>query len=275
MTMAIRCAALFALVLIAGCATRNPTQTESATPATPQVEVVTHIDEFALAGVARVRVVNRHGDVRLRFGDRGTANLHATIQRIGERPLDPEFRVVRDGESWTLDVRYRGDEHWSGPGHSRGRVDFGLWLPQGVAVDVETTDGTVQIRRAKGAIRVRTDSGAIQASGQADLDIESASGEIIARQESGNWQQTARVVSGSGRILAAIPAFADVHLRASSGGVLSVDPGLPAPMVEGDRMRIDARLGAALRMLEIRSNADVHLVPVLRVDVREQEPRLR
>lgn len=255
-------------LLLAGCAAGPQPPSPSAADA-PALEVVTQVEEYALDKVVAVRLVNLHGDIRVRFHGAAVASLHATVQRIGEHPVDPEFRVARDGDRWSLEVHYRGEERWREPGHAQGRVDFGIWLPHGTHIDAQTGDGAVQIRRARGALKVRTGSGAIQASGQSDLDIESNSGAIIARQETGQWTRSARVVSESGRILAAVPAFADIHLVARAGGVISVEPGLPAPQASADGgMQLDARFGAALRALEIRTSADISLVPVLKVEPR-------
>ena len=260
---------LTALATMPACSLQ-PTVAPGAANAQPE-DVRTLTEEFVLPdGTNSVRIHNRHGDVRMRFGDRKTVGLYATIQRIGTKKIDPEFRITQQGTQWLLDVRYPGDERWQADGHAHGRVDFGIWLPRDLAVDAETVDGTVQIKRAKVALRVRTQSGPIQVSSTSTLDIESTSGPIIARQESGEWSGLSRVVSESGRILMAVPMFADIHLIAQSGAVLSVDPGMPTPQpAASGGMQIEARLGAALRTLEIRSNQDVHLVPVIRVEKRK------
>jgi hypothetical protein len=237
-----------------------------ATSAAPKVEVVQHREEFELGKeISRVVIDNPHGDVRVRSFSEQSLGLFAVIQRIGEAPLDPEFVVARSDGALTLTVRYAGEAGWLAGDHQHGRADLGVWLPKGVQLDVRSTDGSVQISHWNRDVRVSTLSGRIQVSGKAGLDLESSSGAIVARQTSGRWDGIARVVSGSGSILAAVPAFADVHLLAHSGTTLSVDPGLPvATATDSGGMDLESSFGAASHRLEIRSGGSVHLVPVLR-----------
>lgn len=245
---------------------RSPAIAES-----PPFSVVERRQAFTLpAAIRHVVVHNRHGDVRIRWSDRREIGLYATVQRIGAQPLEPSFQTAQNDDRYTLDVRFPGDQAWAAGDHRRGRVDLGIWLPADMRVDVETSDGQVQVRRARQPVRVRTVGGNIELSVHGDVDAESVSGNITVRQLSGQWNGIARAVTGTGNILAAIPAFADLQVDAQSGGTLSVDPGLPpAHPVAPSGMTLQASFGAATHLLQLRAGGDLHIVPVIRLAQRK------
>lgn len=261
-------AIFMAAIVFAACSHVEPSPSikDSQADAPAIFEVVQHRDEFELGSeIHRVVIINRHGDVRIRTIKEPILGLIVNEQRIGATPLNAEFEVTRKDGALTLTVHYVNDAAWPEGDHSRGRADMVVWLPKETSIDVLASDGTVQIKGWAGPVRVRTGAGQIRASGRGDIDVESVSGNIMARQTSGSWSGLARIVSQSGNILAAIPVSADVELSAKAGAILSVDPGLPAPVDDaGGGMRLDAHFGSARRRMEIHSNANVHLVPVIK-----------
>lgn len=263
---------VLSLGLVSACALAPKQPAASDTSAVPAYTVVNRRDTFELtAATRRIVIRNRHGDLRLRSSDHRAVGVYSVYQRIEPTPLDPILETSQSGDTFVLTVRYPGEDGWAPDDHRRGRTDLGIWLPPDLALDIETTDGLVQLKRANAPVRIRTTSGEIEVSVGADLDVESNSGRITARQVSGNWSGTARVVTGKGSILAAVPAFANVHLIAESTGTLGADPGLPVP-ISGTpgAMRADVRYGSGQNLLELRAGGDVYLVPVIRDPLRPE-----
>jgi hypothetical protein len=250
------------LFLLCGAAVAGAAVAES-----PPLEVVTREERIAVEpSIKAFRLRNPHGDVRLRVADRPMVGIYATIQRIGETPLDPTFEISQRDGVFELVIRYPDEDVLLASGdHGYGRVDLGVWVPAGLALDLETTDGFLQVRRAEAAVRARTTSGDLQVTSGGDLDLASHSGDVSARQYSGRWEAPARVSSEQGHVYASIPAFADLDLTVHAGGRIDVQSGLPQPVpAEDGSMQLKARFGAALRSMQIEARkGDVYLYRVV------------
>jgi hypothetical protein len=202
-----------------------------------------------------MQIDNPHGDLRVRVTDQSKVGYYAMVQRIGEQPLDPVFDWQQRGERLQLVIRYPGDERWPrNHDHSRGRVDLAVFVPAGVALDLRSTDGFLQVRKARAAVRARSDSGSIEVSGAAGLDLRSDSGAIAASQTSGSWSTPVAVHTRSGRIAMAVPVYADVAVDARTSGRIELEPGFPGTVIESqDHSSLQAKFGAGSRELTVRS----------------------
>lgn len=254
------------LLALGGC------RTPSSTPPAPTVaeflasdRVTREEREFQVPeGTQRIRIVNLRGDVRVRMSDRAILGVYATVQRLDERAgelrLQPE---LKDGV-YLLDLGFVGDQGWPSDHAAHGRIDAGIWIPRKLPIEVQTTFGLIQVKRAKGSVWARSTSGAISASSAQQIDLKSESGRIIGRQESGLWPGTSQIISERGNILAAVPFFADMALEARSRGAFTVDPGLPAPSAVSGGFELVRQFGAGHQRLIIQSGGDLHLVPVVK-----------
>jgi hypothetical protein len=256
------------LLLLAGCAGKPPAPESPGNAQTaPKLEIITREERIQVdQGSTRLVLRNPHGDVRLRITDQAQVGVHATIQRIGEIPLDPTLDIRQHGGVFELNVRYPQEAALRTKGdHSYGRVDLGIWVPASLALDLETTDGLLQVKRARSAVYARTTSGALQVTAGAEIDLASDSGDIAFSQYSGDWSTPARVRSDRGHIYASVPAFADVELTVQAGGRIESAPPLPQPVAtDAGGMRLDANFGKALRKLQIDSaSGDIYLYPVV------------
>ncbi len=253
---------------IAVAATESETTNDGQKP--PPVEIVTHEERIAVEPASTMfRLRNAHGDVRLRVTDQPMVGIHATIQRIGEAPLDPEFDIRQRDGVFELVVHYPDEAKLLARGdHGYGRVDLGVWVPAALALDLETTDGLLQVRRAQSPVRARTTSGELQVTAGGGLDLASVSGDVSARQYSGRWEDPVRLTSERGHIYASIPAFADIELSVAAGGKIEVQSGLPQPEpAQAGGMQLKARFGAALRRMQIVApDGDVYLYRVVADD---------
>jgi hypothetical protein len=233
----------------------------------PPLEVVTREERIAVEpSIKTFRLRNPHGDVRLRVTEQPKVGIYATIQRIGEAPRDPTFEIGQRDGVFELVIRYPDEDVLLASGdHSYGRVDLAVWVPARLALDLETADGFLQVRRAEAAVRARTTSGDLQVTSGGDLDLASHSGDVSARQYSGRWKTPVRVSSEQGHIYASIPAFADLDLNVHAGGRIDVQSGLPQPVPAADGgMQLKARFGAALRSMQIdATKGDVYLYRVV------------
>lgn len=263
--MWIRTLGLCLLLALGGCRTPSPTpQAPTVAEFLASDRVTREEREFPIPeGAERVRIINLRGDVRVRMSDRAIVGVFATVQRLDQRAgalrLQPE---LKDGV-YELDMGFVGDQGWPSDHAAHGRIDAGIWIPRKMPVEIQTTFGLIQIKRAKGSVWARSTSGAISASSAQQIDLRSESGQIVARQESGHWSGTSQVVSEHGNVLAAVPFFADMTLEARALGAFTVDPGLPAPSAAQTGFELIRQFGAGQQRLIIQAGGDLHLVPVI------------
>jgi hypothetical protein len=264
MRIFLRCCA----ALLLGCIAQVPLS-EAAPAETPSVklEVVTREERISVEPTSKTLLLrNPHGDVRLRITDQPMVGIHATIQRIGETPLEPTFDIRQHDGVFELSIRYPDEQALlAAQDHGYGRVDLGVWVPANLALDLMTADGLLQVKRARSSVRARTTSGALQVTAGAEIDLASDSGDIAFSQYSGQWTTPARVRSNGGHVYASIPAFADIELSVRAGGRIESPQGLPQPAAAADHgMRLHASFGTAQRELHIESaKGDVYLYPVV------------
>lgn len=247
-----RSVALLLACMLTACATP---ETESPVLTDPPYEVISSeqqvdVDEKA----ASIRIDNPHGDVRVRIVEGLKIGVYATIQRIGQAPLDPSIVIDRDGVQAGVTVRY--------PSAGPGRVDLAVFVPERLAIDVQTRSGLAQVRRAKRDVRVRTTSGKIEVTGYAGFDLVTASGDIVVRQTTGAFN-VAIAETDAGTVYATVPAFADIILDVAANRI-DVQQGLPPPTSQSGAMILFAKFGRALRTIRIRGHA-AYLTPEIQL----------
>ncbi|MBK8069995.1 MAG: hypothetical protein IPK27_20960 [Rhodanobacteraceae bacterium] len=243
-------------VAFVGCASPKLQETLAAGEV-PRVEIVPREERRELPpGTTGMRIENPHGDLRVRITDQPKVGYYATVQRIGEQPLEPVFDWQQHGERLELTIRYPGEESWLRThGHSRGRVDLAVFVPAAVALDLRTTDGFLQVRKARASVRARTESGSIEVSGAADLDLRSATGAIAASQTSGHWRTPIELHTRSGRIAVAVPVYAGISVDAMTRGRIELEPGFTGSVFEsGGKRRLQAKFGDGGRAFRSRSD---------------------
>jgi len=155
-----------------------------------------------LSPAAEIHIVNHWGDIRVRSGDpSGGIVIDAAVQRIGEPfPARPELAVTENSDSFELVVRYPG----ASMEPRSGRVDLAVYVPDGLKVSLETLDGKVEAKKTAVDLKARTRSGDVLFINQGEADVETESGEIIARPTAPGWA-TLKLYSATGRIMAFLP----------------------------------------------------------------------
>lgn len=222
-------------------------------------------------GIATLRIDNPHGELRLRVGQPGEVGIVATIQRFGADGPAPEFRHARKGDELGIEVTYPFppppvDPATGRADHTRGRADLAVFVPPDVALDLSTTDGRIQVRRARGDVTARSTSGIVDVSAGGALRLSTGTGRIVARQESGTWRGESTVETVDGAILLAVPVAGDVALSIDAGGAITHDPGLSLQGLTATdgRYRAQGRWGDGRHALRARSaTGTVHVVPVI------------
>ena len=245
----LRFVACVSLLLLAGCAS-----SPGAPPANGADVRIERVDrEFDLdAGIARVAIDNPWGEINVRGRDEREVGLHAVIQRLPPRFAKAEIRSRRDGDTLRIEIVL---PETAGDATAPGRVDVAVYVPGDMPLSLATRSGRIAAKRRAGAIEARTDSGDIEASSLARLDIKTRSGSIRAIAIGRRWQGGSEISSDSGHIIALVPTFGDVALDARTGGALTTGFGLSVHALPGGGHEAHARYGAGTSPLRVFSQS--------------------
>ena len=170
-----------------------------------------------------LHVVNPFGDVHARFGGyEDQAEILATSQRLETDRPELEVRLSREGTRADVLVAYSApaDERVG----TRDRIDLVVFVPQGVALDVRTHDGRIEVKGLHGDVTASSLTGSIQVrSVSGRVRAKSARGDIVAHLETGVTGEPQDLSTETGNIEVWLweDANLDVDLRTS--GEISTD----------------------------------------------------
>lgn len=206
-----------------------------------------------------VRIINPHGDLRIRRGVAGRLGLSVAAQRLAPEWQSP--RIDRDEAAGhlTLTVRYDAPAPGAVARFGRiGRVDLVAFVPEDVVLVAETDDGALLIRHRQGPIQARSRAGRIHASSGSALTVENDSGPTLARLAGAGPLQASTLRSGKGNIDLLLPRRAAYVLEVEAAGGVTAGPGwypadgfVPPP----GATRLTHRNGSDGASIRVRSSA--------------------
>lgn len=164
-----------------------------------------------------LRVVNPHGDVYARFGgydDR--AEILATHQRL-ETEL-PELEVRFEPSDRALELSVGFARPFVEPVETRDRVDLVVFVPREIALDVETRDGAIEVKKLQSDVTAATAAGDVTIrSVQGRVQAKSGRGDLAVTLATGATSEPQRLATETGALAVWLweDADFDVHLRTS------------------------------------------------------------
>lgn len=102
-----------------------------------------------------------------------------------------------------------------------GRVDLVVFVPKDMRVDIQTTDGVIDVRKTKNWIKATSHSGKIDIANHYDIEATSVSGIIKVFPMSTQWKKGINLESKSSSIYAVVPNSDNVNLNIVSHGQLN------------------------------------------------------
>ena len=215
-------APILAAVVMAGCAAATPRAGLPTGEENPPVDFyVEPLHSTAkLDPAATVHIVNRWGDIQVRSAtEAGSVQVDAAVQRIGESPpARPTFAISEDSGRFDLEVQYPA----AALEPRTGRVDLAVYVPDGMHVDLETLDGGIEVKKTSLDLKARTQSGDVFFINQGDVDVETDSGNVVARPTRPGWGAL-RLYSYRGKITALLPAGQGLEVVARGTGDIHSD----------------------------------------------------
>jgi putative adhesin len=139
-------------------------------------ETETHDDTFSVGATPKIVVSNDNGQIDVVTGNEGTVNVKATIRR----PDDVEYSVVQEGD--TVRVEAQVSSGW------RFGVDSGaditVTLPADTNVDLQTSNGGIEVVGLQNSGKLRTSNGMISLKDvKGEFEVNAMNGAIDFRGE--------------------------------------------------------------------------------------------
>jgi hypothetical protein len=216
--------------VLAGCASPSPRAPMAPEVPAQALQAGFHVERSerdfrAKEPLREVRLINPHGDLRIRRGIAGAVGLSVVVQRLAPEWLQPSIEPQESSGTLTVTVRYAEPAPAAQARFGRiGRVDLVAFVPEDALLIAETDDGALLIRHRQGPIQARSRQGRIRASSATALQIENDRGPTLARLVGAGPLSASTLRSGTGTIDLLLPRLAAWTLEVdAAGGVL---PGL-------------------------------------------------
>lgn len=183
-----------------------------------------------VAAGKRLKLVNPHGDIHVRFGGyENKVEIVATIQRLEESlpELTVTFRRDEAGLEATVGPQAPSEPAApAAPGTSktRDRVDLAVFVPKGVALHARTEAGRMDIKGLESdldAESVKGEIGIVKVKGR--VQARSESGEISITLETGATRESQEFSTRTGDISVHLWEDANLTARIATSGEISTD----------------------------------------------------
>lgn len=224
-----------------GCAAHGasvaPPPAEEALPsAEPEWLLVSLKDRFELAeGTLRVR--HPWGEVRVEASDTDRVHVTAVAQHHRDDPRKPAVRFAGGEDGGDLFVAFAEmdlpeEEEWA-----NRRIDVGLLVPKGVAVEIETDGDRVEVEKFERPARVLTRGGDLVYEGEGDL---------VADTERGS-QRVLLSRTRDGRSVRLSSLTGDLWVMLLEGARANGEVETRGPITTDFSIEIEREVGAALK----------------------------
>ncbi len=205
-------------------------------------------ESFVVADGSTLRFEHPWGDVRVEASPTDRVQVTALAQYHRDDPRSPSIRFSgsnSDGASGhTLRVAFEdGNSDRDEPGAwAARRIDVGLLVPVGVAIDIETSRGLIEVKKLDAESRLASDRGDI---------VYDGSGSLEAHSERGAMRVLLRG-TGSDQSTALSTLTGDIWLILLEGAGVDVTLETRGPVTTDYSVEIDREPGSPLKQGRIR-----------------------
>lgn len=225
--------------LPAGEAETPPTEvaTVAQEPESAEWLLVSLKDSFELTeGTLRVR--HPWGEVRVEASDTDRVHVTAVAQHHREDPRNPGVRFAAADDGGDLFVAFAEMDLPEEEAWAPRRIDLGLFVPKGLAVEIETDGDKVEVEKFERPARVVTHGGDLVYEGEGDL---------VAETERGS-QRVLLQRTGDGRTVRLSSLTGDLWVILLEGARASGTVETRGPITTDYSMEIERDPGAALKV---------------------------
>jgi hypothetical protein len=238
-------------------------QARAGEPATERFEKT-----YDLAGIARVRLQNVNGPVRVTTWDEPTFRLEAVKKARGGRPerdlKETEVRVAKRGDTIDVETILPKRGRWFGffPfGDPRGaEVSYDLKLPAATVVEVETVNGKIVAEKRTGSLSLNTVNGSVRVeTHDAPLRVNTVNGSVDVAFVNGLRQADLETVNGSVVVACSRSSSIRYKLQTVNGRIRSDFEGLTVEGKWGPREARGELNGGKERLSVETVNGEIRL----------------
>ncbi len=210
--------------------------------------------DYAVTGEARFELVNTNG--RISVEPSGDAQVHVRAEKIvkaateeSAKQMLAEIEIVEGVEPNRIRLETRRPKRGAFGGGSV-EVRYTVQVPSSVAVEVDNTNGGVQLRDLQNAVDAETTNGGIGGEGlRGSLRAQTTNGGI-SLDVAGLGAEGLDLTTTNGGVSVKLPADtkADISVRCTNGGINVGD--LKVDATESSRRRLEGRLNGGGPMIK-------------------------
>ena len=179
-------------------------------------------ESFGVKDGQRIRVVNHHGNIRIREVPLASdAELALTIQVVNDAPPPVQTRVEMTDDG-VLEVGILGDRSpESLPGFLR--MDLTLAVPNRVELDIDLADGDFTMHDADYPVRLRARTGSVRLRTSGAVDIDVMAGHVVYLPPQDRPPHGGRIVTSKAPVDILMNDPAALQFEVLSGAAITTD----------------------------------------------------
>jgi len=175
-----------------------------------------------------LRLKHFHGDVRIKTANTDRVQVTAIAQYRSDDPRKPSIRFVQEKSGTNhsihrLMVDFAFLEIAENESWSKRRIDVGLLIPEGLRIEIETSDGLIEAKKMTVDADLKTERGEISYEGIGDLKAHSKRGLIVARLNETGDSHSIALSTLTGDIRCIFLEGANASVEATTRGPLTTD----------------------------------------------------
>ena len=215
------------LLILVNCSGQNKKTQEkqdvfgSKTSQAIPVEIIKQQQDIPIWDSLRaLSIINNHGNIFIRHTDDPFIGILSNMQLIGEIPEQGKINIHQKQTKLHISVDYPSDKEIGVNtlinGYKKGRVDLVVFVPNTISLILESTYGSINIKRISNDVNIKTHSGNVKLSGSGQTNIQTGSGDIYAYLYESNWKAASSFDSEDGNIVLTFPDINNLNMYVHS-----------------------------------------------------------
>lgn len=204
-------------------------------------------DALAVADGDVLSFRHPYGDVRIESADTDRIQVTAIAQYRSDDPRVPQMRLVKgepvDGKaSHQLIIEFAYLEIAENEAWDNRRIDVGLFIPEGLQLEIETVNGLIETKSLKARTSLKSLTGDIEYKGTADIKAHTERGDILA-----HIRQT-----GPSHLVELSTLTGDIRSLFLEGANAQINLVTRGPITTDYSIEIDRKVGSPLKMGKVQ-----------------------
>lgn len=174
--------------------------------------------------IKSIKIENLHGNLTLKQTDAASVGIQGVEQKLGRTPEPATFEVRTVDGQLQLSISYASDAISGADakvdGHLKGRVDLAVFVPRGIALELQTSFADLVVRKLHNPIRANSDSGRISVSTSLASELTSQTGNISYLPSDCPAANGAKISTNGARAIVDVPTYCALRLDVNAKSLI-------------------------------------------------------